>query len=564
MHQIKQIYFLFIILTTLLLSSCFGNGRFPGELDSTSYAETSENTPAPLILYFQSSSTQVAPGDIIMLEWDTQGIDEIVITPPIDSISYIPPKGFQYIPITETVTYEMNAFKNKNPVETQAVTITVNPDQEPTVVQAKTQDPPSYPGIITNDDQNCNNVDTNKANLFEATTFEVSEEKFLFKGEAIQVSWSFPGVPQHSHAILYKNNQYATSGLTGIITENLEEDTTYQLVVTQCGEEITLEKHIPIVQWETMTSLSDVETIYQTPLTNKIWASTKEGQLYRKNDPSQNWVPLFSDGSKPFIPSISSVASIDTITSLTLACNNDLFFATHNGGLFKSHDFGSTTIPSIHLEDDTLEYFASIHAFDAIEKEYIFYPIHFLIPDPEGLSKLYVGFEHGLARLPDCDDGSKLTYVSLASGSNTSFVGQKAKLALNFENTLYVATNSGLYKRKALNNWEKVSGLAGAIQSLKSLNGRFYVGTSQGLFQSLDGITWTSKPLYNVQDMITFNDMILYALDVGLALERSPNQEYQLNFNHNIKQLHHIINSSTNQIWALSSDGQIFVLNLDF
>ena len=121
---------------------------------------------------------------------------------------------------------------------------------------------------------------------------------------------------------------------------------------------------------------------------------------------------------------------------------------------------------------------------------------------------IYVGTNSGLYKLTDGSNFEQINGIS-----------SDVKSLLEHNNTIYAGTNNSLYKSTDGSNFEQINGINSCINSLLEYNSTIYIGTGRSLYKSTDGNSFEQINGINdnsVNSLLVYNNTIYAGTGGGL------------------------------------------------
>jgi photosystem II stability/assembly factor-like uncharacterized protein len=216
--------------------------------------------------------------------------------------------------------------------------------------------------------------------------------------------------------------------------------------------------------------------------------------VYRTADGAVSWAPS-GEGMRQNV-SIAGLAIDPKDPNLVLAGDGGF------GYMFRSRDGGNTWEELTAFKEQLAEN-AAVGELYAVEEG--------------GTTVFYASTRYeGVFRTPNGGD----IWQKLDGG----LLGEARRVreVVMFNEILYAGTHAGLYRLlPSSSTWEFVPGLPNTmiVFSLWTMGDTIFAGTGQGLYTSLDGLTWTVAPNFPptiVYDMVNTGSRIVAATETGL------------------------------------------------
>ncbi|MBX7148407.1 hypothetical protein K1X76_04925 [bacterium] len=519
-------------LVFLFAFAACSNGPLPGMGD-----DKPADVIAPAIISFTADKTTITQGENVTLSWETEAAGDIILDPvgpqtdPVGSATLTPETSTTYT--LSVYSPDAPASEDGEAVDSQSITITVNPIDDDDTDEGENNDP-------------CATA-PNPTTLKNELTFTASRTG-VYAGESVTLTWN--NAMSDSDTVVTLPDGTNLSEASGTETVVVTQNGTAKIQTSVCG--VTAEKTLSITAKAAIPfNLPPVASLSGTD--SKTWVGTTDGKVYRSTDLGKTWNYITTaSGILEKNESKKGESPIVAVASGGDVCNGAIFIATQNGHLYRSYDDGAhasglTGGPNYMLA------ITKSGSHDA--KDYS--KISFLLKNPKHPKELLIGHEEGLWRLKDCTaTGGVTENISKVSLFDKKPVTQGIKNGKK----VFVVSGGSVYQSDDTLTWEKsnFTGNSG-ITWLEAKGDGLYAGSATTVYQTEDANEWSvvSSGHYSITGFALDGASELYGDYRGLKIAKDTSF-YLDGIESGIGQMWF----KGNSVWMLTKDSKLYMLDI--
>ncbi|EKD41716.1 MAG: hypothetical protein ACD_73C00563G0001, partial [uncultured bacterium] len=266
----------------------------------------------------------------------------------------------------------------------------------------------------------------------------------LIAGEALEIYWDSRGqFPiQNVELVLSDNENPLSTKAYGAKKITLLNDRVIKLTANICGK--NFESAVPVqVSTPQKQKPSDINSL-SLGAQNDLWAGGTNGDLIKFDRIKNKWSKISGVrvGIKTKDQTINDATPITSVLEMKGDCENDVYFGTQGGFLYRSHD-GGKTVSGLNDGAYAVQFFTSdvTNPFDNPS------PINFVASDPDNPASIYVGHSAGLVHFKDCHDPA-------ADKADYLFPHKNVLASANADDAFNVLLDGNIHQIDSLKHWE--------------------------------------------------------------------------------------------------------------